>query len=126
MTEGNVTIAVVTETGAEIVGVGMMISAKRLLDRPRTKKVTTERGATRIIITGMIGGIVIVTGVIGTEIVGRDAEIVATAMNGIGDTPGTTGRIDIGTSVRAITRRGTARDRDHDRGIARHRYHLER
>lgn len=122
MTEGNVTIAVVTETAAETGGVGMTISAKR----PKMKKVTTEREATRIIITGMTGGIVIATGTTGTETAGRDAEIAAIAMNGTGDTPGTTGKIDIETSVRAITRRGIARDRDRDRGTAHHRYRLGR
>lgn len=120
--ESNVTLAVITGTEAETGGIGMTISGKRLSGRPRTTKMTTERGATRIIITGMTGGIVIVTGTIGT-----DAGIVAIAMNGIGDTPGTTDpRIDIGTSVRAITRRGIARDRDRDRETVRHRYHLGR
>lgn len=120
--EGNVTLAVITETEAETGGIGMMKSGKRLSGRPRTTKMTIERGATRIIITGMTGGIVIVTGTTGT-----DAGIAAIAMNGIGDTPETTGpRIDIGTSVRVITRRGIARDRDRDRGTVRHRYRLGR
>lgn len=117
--EGNVTLAVITGTEAETEGIGMTISGKRLSGRPRTTKMTIERGATRIIITGITGGIVIVRG--------TDAGIAAIAMNGTGDTPETTGpRIDIGTSVRAITRRGIARDRDRDRGTVRHRYRLGR
>jgi len=120
--EDNVTIAVITGTEVETGEIGTTISAKRPLDRPRMKKMMTEREATRIIITGMTGGIVIATGTTGT-----DAGIAATAMNEIGDTPGTTGRrIDIGTSVRAITRRGIARDRDRDRETVRYRYRSER
>jgi len=117
MIEDNVTVVVVTETEVENGGAGMMTSAKH----PRRKKVTIERGATRITI-GTIEGIVIAIGTTGT-----DAEIAAIAVNGTGDTPGMIGRrIDIGTSVRAITRRGIARDRDRDRGIARNHYHSGR
>lgn len=118
--EGNVTVAVVIETEVESEEIGMTTSAKdRLSDHPRMKKLTTEREATRIIIIGTTGGIVIAIGTTGT-----DAEI---AMNGTGGTPGMTDpRIDIGTSVRATTRRGIARDRDRDRGTARHRYHSGR
>lgn len=120
--EGSVII--ITGTEAEIAGIGMTTSAKRPSDRLKTKKVMIERGATKIIIIGMTGGIV---EVIATETTEIDAGIAATAMNGIDDTPGTTGpRIDIGMSVRATTRRGIARDRDRDRGTAHHRYHLER
>lgn len=120
--EDNVIVAIVIETEAEkkIGGVGMTTSAKHPLDLLRTKKVMTEREATRIIIIGTTGGIVIAIGTIGTG-----AEIAAIAVNGTGDIPETTGRkIDIGTSVRAITRKGIARDRD--RGTGRHRYHLGR
>jgi len=120
--EDNVTIAVITGIEAETGEIETTISAKHPLDRPRMKKMMTEREATRIIITEMTGGIVIATGMTGT-----DAGIAATAMNEIGDTPGTTGqKIDIGTSVRAITRRGIARDRDRDRETARYRYRSER
>lgn len=120
--EDNVIVAVVIETEVETGGIGMTTSVKRPSDRPRMKRVTTEREAIKIIIIGTIGGIVIAIGMIGT-----DAEIAATVVNGIGDTPGMTGRrIDIGTSVRATTRRGIARDRDRDRGTARHHYHSGR
>lgn len=120
--EDNVIVAVVTETEAETGGIGMMTSAKRPSDRPRMKKMMTEREAIKIIIIGMTGEIVIAIGMTGT-----DAEIAVTAVNGIGDTPGMSGRrIDTGTNVRATTRRGIARDRDRDRGTARHHCHSGR
>ena len=116
-------VIIITGTEAEIAGIGMTTSAKRHpSDRLKTRKVMIERGATKIIIIGMTGGIVIATGTTGI-----DAGIAASAMNGIGDTLGMSGpRIDIGTSVRATTRRGTARDQDRDRGTAHHSYRLER
>lgn len=123
--EDNVIVAVVTETEVETGGIGMTTSVKRPSDRPRMKRVTTEREAIKIIIIGTTGGIVIAIGTIGT--IETDAGIAATAMNGIGGTPGMTGRrIGIGTSVRATTRRGIVRDRDRDRGTARHHYHSGR
>lgn len=120
--EDNVTVIVVTEIEVEIAGIVMMTNVKRPSDRPKMKKVTTKRGATKIIIIGTTGGIVIATGTTGI-----DVEIVATAVNGTGDTLGTTGRrIDTGMIVQAIIKREIARDQDRDRGIARHRCHLER
>lgn len=122
MIESSVIVAVVTEIEAETGGIGMTTSVKRPSDRPRMKKVTTGREAIKIIIIGTIGGIVIAIGMIGTG-----AEIAATAVNGIGDTPGTTDRrIDIGTNARVTTRRGIARDRDRGRGTARHHCHSGR
>lgn len=120
--EDNVTVVVVTEIEVEIVGIGTMISAKRPSDRLKMKKMTTERGAIKIIIIGTIAGIVIAIGTTGI-----DVEIVATAVNGTGDTLGTTGRkIDTGTIVQAIIKRGIVRDQDHDQEIARHRCHSGR
>ena len=115
-------VIIITGTEAEIAGIGMTTSAKRLSDRLKMRKVMIEKGATKIIIIGMTGGIVIATGTTGI-----DVGIAATAMNGIDDIPEMSGpKIDIGMSVRATTRRGIARDRGRDRGIAHHSYHLER
>lgn len=121
--EGNVTA--VTETAGILREVETMTgdretttnAAERPLVRPpriRTRRVTTETGTIRIIITGTTGGIAIASG--------TDAEIVIG--KGIGDTPGTIGRrTGTGTSARVTTKRRIARGRDRDRGIAigRHR-----
>ena len=115
-------VIIITGTEAEIAGIGMTTSAKRLSDRLKMRKVMIERGATKIIIIGMTGGIVIAT-----ETTGIDAGIAVTAMNGIDDIPETSGpKIDIGTSVRATTRRGIARDRGRDRVTAHHSYRVDR
>lgn len=114
MIEGSVTVIVV-----EIVKVEMTTNVK--LPHPRTRKVTIEREATRIIIIGgTIEEIVIATGMKGIGV-----EIAATG-NGIGDTPGTIDqRIDTETSVPTITRKRIARDPGRDRGIALHRHRSE-
>lgn len=81
-------------------------------DRPRMRRTMTERGATRIIITGTTGRTGIARGIDAGTAIGK----------GIGDIPETTGqRIDTETSVRVITRRRIARGRGHDQGIAHHR-----
>jgi len=118
MIEGSVTVIVV-EIEVEIVKVEMTTNVK--LPHPRTRKVTIEREATRIIIIGgTIEEIVIATGMKGIGV-----EIAATG-NGIGDTPGTIDqRIDTETSVPTITRKRIARDPGRDRGIALHRHRSE-
>lgn len=115
MTESNATavteIGILKEIGTTIGNREMTIDESRS-DRPKMKRTTTEREATRIIITGTTGGIAIVTGTgVGT----------ATG-KGIDDIPEMTGqRIDTETSVRVITKRGIARGRGRDREIVRYR-----
>jgi len=127
MTESNVIIVVIAETEARIGEAGttiedrrgMMTSAKRPLDRPEMRRMTTERRATRIIIIRTIRGIAIATGI------GAETATIGTGTGtgiGIGDTLEMIGqRIGIGMNVRVITRKKIARDRGRDRGIA-HRY----
>lgn len=118
MTEGNVTIVI------EIIGikreVGTMIESRAtttsVIECPsgrRTRRTTTGRGATRIIITETTEGTAIANG--------TDVGIVTG--KGIGGVPGTTDReIVTETSVRVITKkRIEMRDRGHGRGIARRR-----
>lgn len=113
----NAKIVAITETGAEMIEeIGTMISVKHLSDRPRTKRATRERGATRIIIIGTIGGIAIVTETTG---IGVGIAAIGTGTGGI---LGMTGqRIVIETNARVITRIKIVRGQGHDRGIAFHR-----
>lgn len=117
--EDNVIVIVVIETEVEIVKVEMTINVKLLL-HPRMRRMTTEKGTTKIIIIGgMTEGIVIATEMKGTGVeIGTE--------NGIGDIPGMIDqRIGIGTSARIITKKRIARGRGRDRGIALHRRRLE-
>lgn len=119
MIEGNVTVIVVIEIEVEIVKVEMMTNVK--LPHPRTRKVTIEREATRIIIIGETTEEI----VIATEMKGIGVGIVATG-SGIDDTLETIDqRIGIETSAPTITRKRIARDPGRDRGIALHRHRLE-
>lgn len=115
MMTGNVTaVTEIAEIRKEVettIGNHEMMTSESRSDRPRMKRATIGRGATRIIITGTTGGIVIARGI--------DAGI-ATG-NEIDGIPETTGqRIDTETSVRIITRRKIVRGRGRDRGIARY------
>lgn len=118
MIEGNVTVIVV-EIEVEIVKIEMTTNVK--LPHPRTRKMMTEKEATRIIITGeTTEEIVIATGMkgIGVEI--------AVTESGIDDTLGTNDqRIGTETSVPTITRKRIAHDPGRDRGIALHHHRSE-
>lgn len=116
MTEGNVIIII------EIIGikreVGTMIGSHAMrtsvaecpLGR-RTRRTTTERGATRIIIIGTIEGTAIANGTDVGTVIGK----------GIGGILGTTDRGIVTETNVIIKKRIEMRDRGRGRGIARHR-----